>query len=288
MYDFFRFNGRVNIYYPWFRFMDPINIRVLYGGNFVTRNNKTTYGKGNSNYFGLSLHPNVEEVCYFEFVDWIKRELGYDEVGEIWYRKHGCTLYSGRKQIKCDANIPEFLEAKEKDGWYELYLVHYPKKQVDPATIRYGLGVGFYSDSELDSSERTESSVGIGESLERTDFGVGIAESSVMCEHGGGLDESMVSDSAKVIDKSYKNMGGGPLHKDSLGNPRSKNNQVLLPQTSLLSYHISKDNLPPPLNPKSKKLPVISKAKINVNPNTDPQPNTEPVANNHLIPHTDP
>lgn len=118
----------------------------MYGGDFVTKNQKTTYEKGNSNYHGVSLHPNVDEVCYFKFVDWITRELGYVEVGQIWYKKHRCSLYSGRKQILADADIPEFLEAKESDGWYILYLVQ-PKKDYAAETC------------STDESQRSESAV---------------------------------------------------------------------------------------------------------------------------------
>lgn len=68
----------------------------------------------------------MEEVCYFEFVHWTKNELGYDEVGQIWH-KRGCSLYTGRKELKNDANILEFVKAKEKDGWYILYVIHKEK-----------------------------------------------------------------------------------------------------------------------------------------------------------------
>ncbi|XP_021839581.2 uncharacterized protein [Spinacia oleracea] len=111
--------------------MEPINIRLFYGGRFVTKKWKTTYEKGDSSKFGFSLHPNVGEVCYFEFVDWIKRELGFKEVGHIWFRKHGCSLFTGRKEINSDVEIPEFLQSKEKDGWYYLYVVHEEAKEID-------------------------------------------------------------------------------------------------------------------------------------------------------------
>lgn len=46
---------------------------------------------------GVALHPNVDEVCFFEFVYWIKHELKCFEVFEIWFRKRGCSLFNGRK-----------------------------------------------------------------------------------------------------------------------------------------------------------------------------------------------
>uniref|UniRef100_A0A803NAF9 PB1-like domain-containing protein n=1 Tax=Chenopodium quinoa TaxID=63459 RepID=A0A803NAF9_CHEQI len=122
-----RFNGRVNVFEPWFKFMDPINIKMYYGGHFVTKNNKITYEKkpnvGPSKW-GIALRVNVEEVCYFEFVYWIKNYLGFAEVGDIWFRKKGCTLHSGRAKIEGDKDISAFLEAPEKDGFYHLYVVH--------------------------------------------------------------------------------------------------------------------------------------------------------------------
>lgn len=112
----------LHIFYSWFQFMDPINIRLYYGGQF----NKTTYERCPNvalRYFGVALRLNVEEVCYFEFVYWIKTDLGYNDVGEIWYRKHGCSLHTGRAKVTSDKDIPDFLAAPEKDGFYHLYLV---------------------------------------------------------------------------------------------------------------------------------------------------------------------
>lgn len=114
--------------------MESINIRLYHGGQFVRRNNRTTYGKKPNCKSGIALHPNVEEVCYFEFVDWIKNELGYEQVGELWFRKRGYSLHNGRKEIKGDAEIPEFLQAPERDGWHHIYVLHPDKKEGDSDT----------------------------------------------------------------------------------------------------------------------------------------------------------
>ena len=53
-------------------------------------------------FFGLSLHPNVEEVCYFEIAYWSKNELGYADVGRIWYKRYSYTMFTGRVEIKDD------------------------------------------------------------------------------------------------------------------------------------------------------------------------------------------
>uniref|UniRef100_A0A803MHP7 SWIM-type domain-containing protein n=1 Tax=Chenopodium quinoa TaxID=63459 RepID=A0A803MHP7_CHEQI len=74
---------------------------------------------------------------------------------------------SGRKQIKSDVEIPEFLQSPEKDGWYHLYLVQTKKETFD--TSAYGPGVGVYIDSEIDlrvSSDLAESRVK-GEAVEK-------------------------------------------------------------------------------------------------------------------------
>ncbi|XP_021759038.1 uncharacterized protein LOC110723933 [Chenopodium quinoa] len=131
--------------------MDPVNIRLYYGGRFVTKNRITTYEKGESNYVGLSLHPNVEEVCYFEFVDWIKRELGYEDVGQIWFRRYGCSLFAGRKEIKSDVDIPEFLQSKEKDGWYNMYVVHEQIKEKEKEfSVQIGMSNNIDSETEVE------------------------------------------------------------------------------------------------------------------------------------------
>lgn len=121
-----RFTGRDTVYEPWFSFMESVGIRLYHGGQFVCKKSKTVYEGG-----GMLLEPNVEEVCYFEFKYWITHVLKYSDVGEIWYRKKGCSLHNGRAVIKGDGDIPSFLDAPEKDGWYHLYVVH-PTKKDEP------------------------------------------------------------------------------------------------------------------------------------------------------------
>ena len=70
------------------------------------------------------MHPNTKEVCYFEIAHWIKNDLGFKDVGRIWYKRYGFTLFARRAEIKEDKNNPDFLESPEKDGWYHLYVVH--------------------------------------------------------------------------------------------------------------------------------------------------------------------
>lgn len=146
----------MQIYDTWFRFMEPINIRLYYGGHFVTKKKKTTYErhpKVAPKDFGVALRLNVEEVCYFEFVYWIKTDLGFDEVGEIWFRKRGCTLHNGRARVLSDKDIPDFLAAPESDGFYHLYLVQPEEESNVGNKLAYGPNVTFYTDSEHNKSE---------------------------------------------------------------------------------------------------------------------------------------
>ena len=98
--------------------MKPMNIRLYFGGFFVTKNCKTEY-----RHLGLSLHPNVEEVCYFEMAYWIRNELGYADVGRIWHKRYGYTMFPGRAEIKDDKSIPDYLQSPEPDCLYHLYVV---------------------------------------------------------------------------------------------------------------------------------------------------------------------
>ena len=88
-------------------------------GFFVTKNCKTEY-----RHLGLSLHPNVDNVCYFEMAYWIRNKLGYADIGRIWYKRHGYTMFAGKAKIKDDKSILDFLQSLEPDGWYHFYVVH--------------------------------------------------------------------------------------------------------------------------------------------------------------------
>lgn len=134
--------------------MEPVNIRLYYGGVFVTKNRKTEYVRNPnapSNKWGLALKLNVDEVCFFEFAYWIKNELGFEEVGEIWFRKKGCSLFNGRALISDDKDIPKFLEAPEEDGFYHLYVVHPPRKPDNG--WRHAPWISFYNEKERFGSD---------------------------------------------------------------------------------------------------------------------------------------
>ena len=55
---------------------------------------------------------------------WIRNELGYVDVGRIWYKRYGYTMFVGRTEIKDDKSIPDFLQSPENYGWYHFYVVH--------------------------------------------------------------------------------------------------------------------------------------------------------------------
>lgn len=238
-----RFGGRDNLVEPWYSVMDSVNIRLYYGGHFVTKNKKTTYERHPNvapKDFGILLRFNVEEVCYFEFVYWITSDLGFSEAGEIWFRKKGCSLYNGRARIKGDEDIPLFLESPEKDGFYHLYIVHSHEKVVDGNVLAYGPGVTFYSDSENTS-----------------------------------LGEGKMDDVVHLMDKA---VWGGPLDASYFNtffyNPTSQNNGSVA--KNLPPFHPQSSSSTPqlPLNPEEpqqtptakpsqplKKLPILPRQK---------------------------
>ena len=55
---------------------------------------------------------------------WIRNELGYADVGRIWYKRHYYTMFAGRAEIKDDKSIPDFLQSPEPNSWCHLYVVH--------------------------------------------------------------------------------------------------------------------------------------------------------------------
>ena len=73
---------------------------------------------------GIKLVTNVDEIAYFEIVDWIKNDCECKDVGRIFFRNTNCSLFNGRKEIIDDSQITNFLKSPEKDGWYNLYVVH--------------------------------------------------------------------------------------------------------------------------------------------------------------------
>lgn len=208
----------------WFEFMDPINIRLYFGGHFVTKNNKTTYErhpKVAPKDFGVALRLNVEEICYFEFVYWIKTDLGYKDVGEIWFRKRGCSLHNGRARVLSDKEIPEFLQAPESDGFYHLYLVQ-PDEDNDVRKLAYGPGVTFYTAS------KSSTVVGSGFDSGRDENGEGEMDKGESVDGKSGGDEKESDPLLYSKGGPQDNMGKNTI----LENPRSEINQ----KTHLLSF----------------------------------------------------
>ena len=60
---------------------------------------------------GFRIKTLKEEVCYFENAHLVKNDCGLDDVGRIWYKKKGYTLFDERSEIKDDKNIPSFLKS---------------------------------------------------------------------------------------------------------------------------------------------------------------------------------
>uniref|UniRef100_A0A803KM67 Transposase MuDR plant domain-containing protein n=1 Tax=Chenopodium quinoa TaxID=63459 RepID=A0A803KM67_CHEQI len=84
---------------------------------------------GEDSFQGFGSDLEEEDVQEEEFVNGLLNVDGYgfDEIGEIWYMKKGCSLHIGRARIVGDKDIAKLLEAPEKDGFYHLYIVHEDK-----------------------------------------------------------------------------------------------------------------------------------------------------------------
>lgn len=77
--------------------MDIVNIKLYYGGEFVTRKFRTSYKyKLGSQKYCRKEYKNVSEVAYFEIVDWKKDGLGFKDEGKIWSTRKGYSLLAGR------------------------------------------------------------------------------------------------------------------------------------------------------------------------------------------------
>ncbi|XP_048501631.1 uncharacterized protein LOC104904164 [Beta vulgaris subsp. vulgaris] len=258
-----RFNGRINVLEPWFSFMEPINIRVFYGGNSVTKNNRTIYQKSDPKKWGIALRLNVEEVCYFEFVYWIKTDLGFDDVGEIWFRKRGCSLHNGRAKIESDKDIPQLLEAPESDGYYHIYIVHPTEKGESANKGAYGGVVGFYSDSAnttVGSSSMRESE-GINNSMggpHENSEGPHDNSASIFLDANP---RSENSGSTHNITQSFSQTTAAstPAEQPPLRLQRKSKNTTSQPETATSTPQQPHIRILPP--PQRAKLPIISASK---------------------------
>ncbi|KAH9622115.1 hypothetical protein KSS87_021471 [Heliosperma pusillum] len=65
----------------------------------------------------------MDEICYFNLVDIVKNELNYGDLGEIWFRRHGLSLFAGRKQLQSDQDIPLLMETKDINGYIIVYAI---------------------------------------------------------------------------------------------------------------------------------------------------------------------
>ena len=78
--------------------MKSINVKIFHGFFFFTKEHSTMYEEG-----GIKLVTNVDEIAYFEIVDWIKNDCECKDVGRIFFRNTNCSLFNGRKEIIDDS-----------------------------------------------------------------------------------------------------------------------------------------------------------------------------------------
>uniref|UniRef100_A0A803MF16 FBD domain-containing protein n=1 Tax=Chenopodium quinoa TaxID=63459 RepID=A0A803MF16_CHEQI len=148
-----RFNGQKFIDVPRYRLkIGEMNFRLYYGGVFVTnkKSRQTTYEPGPTGYHGLSLYPNVEECCYFEFAYWIRQDLKYEDVGEYyneyeeyenldnveeWFNMHQLFVVNNKGKGKA-ANVDETITERvtRSLGGSQAVQVYQPQTEQVPVT----------------------------------------------------------------------------------------------------------------------------------------------------------
>ncbi|KAH9612102.1 hypothetical protein KSS87_002582, partial [Heliosperma pusillum] len=99
------------------------NLRIYHGGHFVTNKYRTEYVEGS-----LMLKFDESEICYFDLMHIVKNELKIED-GEIWFRRHGLSLFAGRKKLNDDKDIETLMATKDKEGFIDLYVVHGQKEK---------------------------------------------------------------------------------------------------------------------------------------------------------------
>ncbi|XP_074298337.1 uncharacterized protein LOC141629194 [Silene latifolia] len=101
------------------------SLRVIHGGKFVTKGWKTEYMGG-----AMYMKLDMREVCYFNLVDLVKNELGYEGESELWFRRHGLSLIVGKKKIESDKDVELLMDTKDINGFVTMYVVHRESEEI--------------------------------------------------------------------------------------------------------------------------------------------------------------
>ncbi|KAL9225957.1 hypothetical protein vseg_001826 [Gypsophila vaccaria] len=71
----------------------------------------------------LYLKTDVFELCYFRLVETVKAVVKCDDLGELWYRRPGLSLFCGKKRIQSDKNIEQLMATNDSNGYVNVYVI---------------------------------------------------------------------------------------------------------------------------------------------------------------------
>ncbi|KMS98550.1 hypothetical protein BVRB_4g092390 [Beta vulgaris subsp. vulgaris] len=130
----------------------PANLKIWYGGFFVeTKRGKKLIYDGD----GVSIYIKEREdnICYRTISHIIRNDLGFPNVGVIWYRRKGLSLEKGLKQYKNDACLAELLETRDQNNMVTIWVEHWPDDDDSSGDEDQGNG-----DDEYHGSDENEDS----------------------------------------------------------------------------------------------------------------------------------
>ncbi|KAL9236125.1 hypothetical protein vseg_010829 [Gypsophila vaccaria] len=122
------------------------NFRIYHGGKFVTKKRQTEYVGGILYLVGEVFGEGVNKV-----VGTVKNAIKSDNVGVLWYRRPGLSLFAGRKKNLNDMDVQYLMATKDNCGLVDIYAVR-EKRVVDGSKDELDHDV-LLSDGDFDNDE---------------------------------------------------------------------------------------------------------------------------------------